>query len=178
LLVLRQCGFDVAGVGDRFAVAPTPCAGSAGAAGAALRNWALNLNGALDGKGIYVGYVAVGAWIVGTPGTPEDASPMEPDDIAHVHWNLHTTRNPAERLITRRPDDGTRSHLGATSNRPPGLCRPRTPSARPRGRNGQAGGAIPAGWRRYRICQPSALRAGAKRPQEVQESRAPRFSAP
>jgi short-subunit dehydrogenase len=82
------------------AVVPTPWAGSAGAAGAALRNWALNLNGELADKGIYVGYVAIGAWIVGTPGTPDDASPMEPDDIAHVHWDLHSSRGPTERLLT------------------------------------------------------------------------------
>lgn len=82
------------------AVVPTPWAGSVGAAGAALRNWALNLNGVLADKGVYVGHVAIGAWIVGTPGAPEDASLVEPDDIAHVHWDLHTSRNPAERLIT------------------------------------------------------------------------------
>jgi NADP-dependent 3-hydroxy acid dehydrogenase YdfG len=82
------------------AVTPTPWAGSAGVAGAALRNWALNLNGALAGTGVFVGYVALGAWIVGTPGIPEGTSPMEPDDIARVHWDMHTTRNPAERLVT------------------------------------------------------------------------------
>src|SRR5882757_8287339 len=81
------------------AVVPTPWAGSAGAAGAALRNWALNLNGALADKGVYVACVAIGAWIVGTPDIPEDASPMEPNDIAQVHWDLHIARNPAERLI-------------------------------------------------------------------------------
>ncbi|MGI8692194.1 MAG: SDR family NAD(P)-dependent oxidoreductase, partial [Geodermatophilaceae bacterium] len=82
------------------AVAPTPWAGSDGAAGAALRNWAINLNGALADQGVYVGYVAIGAGIVGTPGTPEDTSPVNPDDIADVHWDMHTARNPAERLIT------------------------------------------------------------------------------
>ncbi len=82
------------------AVAPTPWAGSAGAAGAALRNWAINLNGALTDQGIYVGYVAIGAWIMGTPRMPEDASPIDPDDIADLHWDMHTARNPAERLIT------------------------------------------------------------------------------
>ncbi|NKY25944.1 SDR family NAD(P)-dependent oxidoreductase [Nocardia gamkensis] len=82
------------------AVSPTPSAGAAGAAGAALHNWALKLNNALADKGIYVGYVALGAWIEGTPGTPEDASPIEPDDIARLHWDMHATRNPAERLIT------------------------------------------------------------------------------
>jgi short-subunit dehydrogenase len=81
-------------------VTPTPWAATAGAAGAALRNWALTLNGALADKGIYVGHVAIGAWIAGTPGTPDDASPMEPDTIAQVYWDLHTTRNPAERVIT------------------------------------------------------------------------------
>lgn len=81
-------------------VTPTPWAATAGAAGAALRNWALTLNGALADKGIYVGHVAIGAWIAGTPGTPDDASPMEPDTIAQVYWDLHTTRKPAEHLIT------------------------------------------------------------------------------
>lgn len=81
-------------------VTPTPWAATAGAAGAALRNWALTLNGALADKGIYVGHVAIGAWIAGTPGTPDDASPMEPDTIADAYWDLHTTRNPAEHVIT------------------------------------------------------------------------------
>lgn len=81
-------------------VTPTPWAATAGAAGAALRNWALTLNGALADKGIYVGHVAIGAWIAGTPGTPDDASPMEPDTIADVYWDLHTTRDLAERVIT------------------------------------------------------------------------------
>lgn len=82
------------------AVTPTAWAASSGAAGAALRNWALNLNGTLADKGIYVGCVALGAWLLGTPGMPEDASPMEPDDVAQLCWDMHTTRNPAERLIT------------------------------------------------------------------------------
>jgi NADP-dependent 3-hydroxy acid dehydrogenase YdfG len=82
------------------AAVPTPWAGTPGAAGAALRNLALNLNGALAEKGIYVGHVAIGAWIVGTPGTPADASAMEPDDIAQIHWDMHAVRGPAERLIT------------------------------------------------------------------------------
>ncbi len=59
-----------------------------------------NLNGALAEDGIYVGYVAIGAWIVGTPGTPKDAPPMEPDDIARLHWDMHTARNLAEHRIT------------------------------------------------------------------------------
>jgi NADP-dependent 3-hydroxy acid dehydrogenase YdfG len=81
-------------------VTPTPWAATTGAAGAALRNWALTLNGTLAGKGIYVGHVAIGVWIEGTPGMPDDASPMDPDAIAQVYWELHTTRNTAERVIT------------------------------------------------------------------------------
>lgn len=81
-------------------VTPTPWAATAGASGAALRNWALTLNDALADKGIYVGHVAIGAWIAGTPGTPDDASPMEPDTIAQVYWDLHTTRSTAEHVIT------------------------------------------------------------------------------
>jgi NADP-dependent 3-hydroxy acid dehydrogenase YdfG len=81
-------------------VTPMPWAATAGAAGAALRNWALTLNGALADKGIYVGHVAIGTWIAGTPGIPDNATPMEPDTIAHVYWDLHTTHNSAERVIT------------------------------------------------------------------------------
>jgi short-subunit dehydrogenase len=81
-------------------VVPTPWAGSAGAAGAALRNWALNLNGALADKGIYAGHVAIGAWITGTPGMPDNVTSIEPDDIARVHWDLHANRGTAEHLIT------------------------------------------------------------------------------
>lgn len=80
-------------------VTPTPWAATAGAAGAALRNWALTLNGALADNGIYVGHVAIGTWLAGTPGTPDDASPVEPDTIARVYWDLHTTRADAERVI-------------------------------------------------------------------------------
>ncbi|MFE3191955.1 SDR family NAD(P)-dependent oxidoreductase [Nocardia sp. NPDC059240] len=81
-------------------VSPTPWAGAAGAAGAALRNWALNLNEALAAQGIYVGHVALGAWLAGTPGAPADASLVEPDDIAAVHWGMYANRFPGERLIT------------------------------------------------------------------------------
>ncbi|GAB3893304.1 hypothetical protein GCM10029964_069860 [Kibdelosporangium lantanae] len=80
------------------AMVPTPWAGTAGIAGAAVRNLALNLNSALNG--VYVGHVSIGVWIAGTPNMPEDASPTEPDDIARVHWDMHATRDQAERLIT------------------------------------------------------------------------------
>ncbi|TCO59172.1 SDR family NAD(P)-dependent oxidoreductase [Actinocrispum wychmicini] len=80
-------------------VVPRAAFGSAGIAGAALRNWVLNLHEALGEKGVYVGHVAIGAWIEGTP-APAGVVTMHPDDIAAVYWNLYTTRDQAERLVT------------------------------------------------------------------------------
>lgn len=81
-------------------VTPVPVFVSAGMAGAGLRKWVLTLNAALADKGIYAGYVAIGAWIAGTPGAPEGASVSEPDDIARLYWDLHASRGPAEHLIS------------------------------------------------------------------------------
>jgi NADP-dependent 3-hydroxy acid dehydrogenase YdfG len=81
-------------------VTPAPVFVSAGMAGAALRKWALTLNGTLAGRGVYVGHVAIGTWIAGTPGAPEGAPLREPDDLARLYWDLHTGREPAERLIS------------------------------------------------------------------------------
>jgi short-subunit dehydrogenase len=81
-------------------VTPAPVFASAGMAGAALRKWALALNGALADRGVYAGHVAIGAWIAGTPGAPEGVPLKEPDDIARVYWDLHTDREPAELLIS------------------------------------------------------------------------------
>ena len=81
-------------------VTPAPVFVSAGMAGAALRKWALTLNGALVGSGIYAGHVAIGTWIAGTPGAPAGAPLTNPDDIARRYWDLHTCREPAEHLIT------------------------------------------------------------------------------
>jgi NAD(P)-dependent dehydrogenase (short-subunit alcohol dehydrogenase family) len=81
-------------------VTPAPVFVSAGMAGAALRKWALTLNAALAGRGVYAGHVAIGAWIAGTPGAPEGTPLKEPDEIAHLYWDLHTSREPAEYLIS------------------------------------------------------------------------------
>ena len=81
-------------------VTPAPVFVSAGMAGAALRKWALTLNGELTGTGVYAGHVAIGTWIAGTPGAPEGAPLKEPDDIARLYWDLHTGRKPAEHLIS------------------------------------------------------------------------------
>jgi NADP-dependent 3-hydroxy acid dehydrogenase YdfG len=81
-------------------VTPAPVFVSAGMAGAALRKWALTLNGALADRGVYAAHVAIGTWIAGTPGAPEGAPVKEPDDIARLYWDLHTSREPAEQLIS------------------------------------------------------------------------------
>jgi NADP-dependent 3-hydroxy acid dehydrogenase YdfG len=80
-------------------VTPVPRFGGPGIAGAALRNWAMNLNATLADNGIYVGHVAIGAWISGTPG-PADAPRLDPDDLARIYWDLHTARDRAECLVT------------------------------------------------------------------------------
>jgi short-subunit dehydrogenase len=81
-------------------VTPAPVFVSAGMAGAALRKWSLTLNGALAGRGVYVGHVAIGVWIAGTPGAPEGAPLKEADEIARLYWDLHTAREPAEHLVS------------------------------------------------------------------------------
>jgi NADP-dependent 3-hydroxy acid dehydrogenase YdfG len=81
-------------------VTPAPVFASAGMAGAALRKWALTLNRALAGRGIYAGHVAIGTWIAGTPGAPEGTPLKEPDDIARLYWDLHAGREPAEHVIS------------------------------------------------------------------------------
>jgi NAD(P)-dependent dehydrogenase (short-subunit alcohol dehydrogenase family) len=81
-------------------VTPAPVFVSVGMAGAALRKWALTLNGALAGRGVYAGHVAIGTWIAGTPGAPEGAPVKEADDIARLYWDLHIGRGPAELHIS------------------------------------------------------------------------------
>jgi NADP-dependent 3-hydroxy acid dehydrogenase YdfG len=81
-------------------IAPVPVFATAGMAGAALRRWILALNAKLADEGVYAGHVAIGAWIAGTPGAPNGASVKEPDDIARLYWDMHTTRQPAEHVVS------------------------------------------------------------------------------
>jgi NAD(P)-dependent dehydrogenase (short-subunit alcohol dehydrogenase family) len=81
-------------------VTPAPVFVSAGMAGAALRKWAITLNRALGGRGVYAGHVAIGTWIAGTPGAPAGTPAKDPDDIARLYWDLHTRHEPAEHHIT------------------------------------------------------------------------------
>jgi len=79
-------------------IAPVPMLGNVNAAQAALRNWVLNLNGVLAGRGIYAGHVAISAWIGAR--APEGAAQADADDIARVYWDLHSTRESSEFVVT------------------------------------------------------------------------------
>jgi NAD(P)-dependent dehydrogenase (short-subunit alcohol dehydrogenase family) len=81
-------------------VTPAPVFVTAGMAGAALRKWALTLNGTLASRGVYAGHVAIGTWIKGTPGAPEGTPAADPDEIARLYWNMHKLREPAEEHIS------------------------------------------------------------------------------
>lgn len=75
-------------------VSPNPVMGNVGIAGAALRNWALNLHQVLDGTGVFVAHVPLNVWIgKGGPDT-------QPDAIADLYWDLHTKRDEGEHLYT------------------------------------------------------------------------------
>jgi NADP-dependent 3-hydroxy acid dehydrogenase YdfG len=75
-------------------VSPNPVMGNVGIAGAALRNWALNLHQVLDGTGVFVAHVPLNVWIgKGGPDT-------QPEAIADLYWDLHTKRDEGEHLYT------------------------------------------------------------------------------
>jgi NAD(P)-dependent dehydrogenase (short-subunit alcohol dehydrogenase family) len=75
-------------------ITPNPMFGNVNAAQAALRNWALNLNGTLTGTGVFAGHVAISVWI-GSSG-PEGTPSAEPDIIAAQYWDLYERRDTAE----------------------------------------------------------------------------------
>jgi NAD(P)-dependent dehydrogenase (short-subunit alcohol dehydrogenase family) len=79
-------------------VDPNPMMGNINAAGAALRNWVINLHKELVGTGIQAAHVAIGVWI-GTHG-PAGAPTATAEQIAPVYWDLHTHRDDAERVFT------------------------------------------------------------------------------
>ena len=69
---------------------PRPVFGNIGIATAGLRNWTLNLHNALRDTGVYVAYVAIGAWIGG--GHPD----AEPAVIAKAYVDLYKARQEPE----------------------------------------------------------------------------------
>ncbi|MCZ0999529.1 SDR family NAD(P)-dependent oxidoreductase [Streptomyces mirabilis] len=77
---------------------PQPPTANINAAGAALRNWAINLHKELDGAGVQAAHIGIDATI-GAP-TFYGQSRVTADRISPVYWELHTThRDQAERIF-------------------------------------------------------------------------------
>ena len=77
-----------------------PAVANVQVATAGLRNWILNLNASLQGRGVYAAHVAIAAYI----GQGRPAS--EPAVIADVYWQMHTQRTQAEVFYNDMPGDG------------------------------------------------------------------------
>jgi NADP-dependent 3-hydroxy acid dehydrogenase YdfG len=71
---------------------PFPIMGNVGIAGAALRNWVLNLHTVLADTGVYAVHIPLAVFM--GQGGPES----EPDTIAEMYWDLHTKREEPERF--------------------------------------------------------------------------------
>lgn len=82
-------------------VRPAPMFGNVTAAGAALRNWALNLGTALDADdtGIHVAHVAIGVWVTDSKPADNHVRSLSPSEIAPRYWDLHTGRSTHEIVI-------------------------------------------------------------------------------
>ncbi|MEV6164205.1 SDR family NAD(P)-dependent oxidoreductase [Streptomyces sp. NPDC052052] len=79
-------------------VDPTPMLGDINTAGAALRNWVINLHKELEPEGIQAAHIAIGVWIGDR--APAGAPAATADQISPVYWDLHTHRDQAERIFT------------------------------------------------------------------------------
>ncbi|MFF0015724.1 SDR family NAD(P)-dependent oxidoreductase [Streptomyces sp. NPDC005374] len=76
---------------------PVPMLGNVNPAGAALRNWVINLNKELAGSGVHAAHVAIGVWI--GDGGPEGFPTATADEIAPLYWDLHEHRDRAEAVF-------------------------------------------------------------------------------
>jgi short-subunit dehydrogenase len=72
-------------------VSPVPMMGNVGIAMAGLRNYVLNLNTELSGKGIYAGHIAIGIWM-------QEGSGVQ-DQIADIWYDMYIKRDRAEEFI-------------------------------------------------------------------------------
>ncbi|GAB2893098.1 SDR family NAD(P)-dependent oxidoreductase [Streptomyces mayteni] len=79
-------------------VDPIPMLGNINPAGAALRNWVINLDKELADTDIHAAHVAIGVWI-GDEG-PEGVPTATPEQIAPLYWELHERRDRAEAVFT------------------------------------------------------------------------------
>jgi NAD(P)-dependent dehydrogenase (short-subunit alcohol dehydrogenase family) len=92
-MIARKTGTVIITTGIS-AYSAMPMVGAWGIAGAAARNYALTLNEAMRGSGIFVGTVCIGVRI-GEQGDPEG----DPDMLAERHFALYRDRGPAEIII-------------------------------------------------------------------------------
>lgn len=79
-------------------VTPVPALANINIAAAALRNWVINLHGALAPQGVYAAHVAISAWI--GSGKPD----ADPAVIAQEYWKLYKARDRAELHYVALPD--------------------------------------------------------------------------
>jgi NADP-dependent 3-hydroxy acid dehydrogenase YdfG len=79
-------------------VTPIPPLADVNIAAAGLRNWVLNLHGALKPQGVYAAHVAISAWI--GSGKPEAEAAV----IARRYWELYEARDRAELHYVALPD--------------------------------------------------------------------------
>ncbi|KKD03147.1 SDR family NAD(P)-dependent oxidoreductase [Streptomyces sp. WM6386] len=78
-------------------VDPIPMLGNVNAAGAALRNWVINLNKELAGSGVHAAHVAINVWI--GDGGPEGFPTATSEEIAPLYWDLHENRDRSEAVF-------------------------------------------------------------------------------
>ena len=100
--------------GGLSSVRPMPMLGQLALAAAALRNYALTLNAALAGSGVYAGTLTIGglvergdihAMVTADPATygPAAQYTLSPDDLADAAWHLYRTRERAEQVFDAFP---------------------------------------------------------------------------
>ena len=95
--------------GGLSAVRPMPMLEALALSGAALRNYALTLNAALVGKGVYAGTLTIGGLVErgdihrAVTAAPEkfgEVRTLDPDAIADVAWQMFVQRDRAEEVFS------------------------------------------------------------------------------
>ncbi|MTE16766.1 SDR family NAD(P)-dependent oxidoreductase [Nocardia aurantiaca] len=94
----------------QLAVQPRPYVSGVGPIMAAARNYAHSLHGELRDSGIYIGTLAVAAYIArseiaeSASATNESDLPVvDPDVLADLYWTMYTTRDRVERIHPENP---------------------------------------------------------------------------
>jgi short-subunit dehydrogenase len=94
--------------GGLSSVVTMPALGALALSSAALRNYALTLNAALAGEGVYAGTLTIGgliergdihAMLTKQPGEFTAAGTLDPDAIADTAWHMYTGRDRPEAVI-------------------------------------------------------------------------------